>query len=43
MAVVEDGVGGEGLVNLFAVVGTRGGGDGGVIADEGDVGSFAGD
>jgi hypothetical protein len=40
--VVEDGVGSEGLDDLCAVVGPRSGGDGGVVADEGDVGSFAG-
>ncbi len=34
--------GGEGLIDLFAVVGAGGGDDGGVVADESDVGAFAG-
>ena len=38
----EDGCGDEGLVDLVAVVGAGSGGDGGVVADEGDVGAFAG-
>src|ERR1700722_76902 len=42
VAMVEDGVRGEGLDDLRAVVRAGGGGDGGVVADEGDVGAFAG-
>ena len=37
MAVVEDGRWSEGLNDLVAVVGTRGGDDRGVVADEGGV------
>ena len=40
--VGEDDFGGEGLADLFAVVGTGGGEDGGGVADERDVGAFAG-
>ena len=43
VAVVEDGRRCEGLDDLQAVVGAFGGDDCGVVADEGDVGSFAGD
>ncbi len=43
VCVGEDGFGGQGLVDLAAVVGAFGLGDGGSVADYGDIGAFAGD